>query len=243
MINVKGIKKIASIILIAMIALTANVYATNDSYKTTLSTTKTKVKSGDTIEITIGLKDISIESGEQGIGAYTAEIEFDNSIFEYAEESARGANGWEIMCHESEKGVLIVGNTSNGEVVKTDQIIGTITLKVKDNVKSGETTIKLTNFSGATVGPEVTAPNTSIDIVLYEEQQPEYELGDIDGDGEINATDLLRLRRHLIAGTTNQGWILTDKQFNAGDMNKDGKITATDLLLLVRAIIERLKVQ
>ncbi len=152
--NQKQIKKIISIILVAIIALTANVYAANDSYKTTLSASKTEIKSGDSITITIGLKDISIESGEKGIGAYTAALEFDNSVFEVPSDAAKPASGWEFMCNEGTQGLLLIGNTANGEVIDTDQPVGTITLKVKDGAKSGETKIGLTNFSAATLGEE-----------------------------------------------------------------------------------------
>ncbi len=245
--NQKQIKKIISIILVAIIALTANVYAANDSYKTTLSASKTEIKSGDSITITIGLKDISIESGEKGIGAYTAALEFDNSVFEVPSDAAKIASGWEIMCNEGTQGLLIVGNTANGEVVSTDQNVGTITLKVKEDAEIGETTIKLTNFSVATLGEEeAVATDNYLTLTVYEEQPPvvpEYTLGDTDGNGKIDANDLIVLKRHLVAGTLKQEWILAGNEFKAGDMNKDGKISATDLLLLKRAIIEQLKTQ
>ena len=72
------------------------------------------------------------------------------------------------------------------------------------------------------------------------EQNPENspELGDINNDKEITATDLLLVKRHLVAGE-NEEWILTGEKFKAADVNKDNKITATDLLLIKRLILSQ----
>lgn len=60
--------------------------------------------------------------------------------------------------------------------------------------------------------------------------------GDINGNGKADATDLLLIKRHIIAQGKKE-WILTDDKFKAGDMNSDNKIDATDLLLLKRKIV------
>lgn len=75
------------------------------------------------------------------------------------------------------------------------------------------------------------------------EEPVEYEIGDINNDGKINATDLLWLTRHLIADETKLNWILTDNAFSAGDINEDGKITSTDLLLMQRLVLEEMSKQ
>ncbi len=154
-------KKIIGIILIAILAFTTNVYAASDSFKTTLSSNKSQAKRGENITITIGLKDIAIESGEKGIGAYTANINFDSSVLEYVSTSATGS--WEAPFYQ---GGSIIGNTNNGEVVKTAQSVGTVTFKVKSNAKLGETTIKLTNFTGSTVASDVITADNSIKITI-----------------------------------------------------------------------------
>ena len=63
-------------------------------------------------------------------------------------------------------------------------------------------------------------------------------LGDIDGNGVIDATDLLLMKRHIIAGSKTE-WILTGDKFTRGDMNTDGLINPTDLLLLKREIVKK----
>lgn len=148
-------KKIISIILIILlVACTAKVYAVSDSFHTTLTINHAQAKRGETITVTIGLKDIAIESGEKGIGAYTAEIQFDSSVLEYV--SVNGTDKWEAPLYQDG---FITSNTKDAKVVTTTQSIATITFKVKENAKLGETSIALRNFSGSAAGPDILASN------------------------------------------------------------------------------------
>jgi len=130
------------------------VQAANDSFDTTLAINHTQARRGDTITITMGLKNIAIESGEKGIGAYTAAIQFDSSVLEYV--STEGTDKWEAPFYQDG---FITSNTKDAEVVTATQSIGTITFKVKENAKLGETSINIANFSGSTAGPDVLASN------------------------------------------------------------------------------------
>ncbi len=79
-----------------------------------------------------------------------------------------------------------------------------------------------------------------VDWIEKDEENPDQnQIGDINNDGKITSTDLLLLKRHLVAGEK-QEWILTGDKFKAGDINKDGKITATDLLLIKRLVIKQI---
>lgn len=146
-------KKIMSILLMILFVIGAtNVQAANDSFGTTLTINNSQAKRGDTITVTIGLKDIAIESGEKGIGAYTAEIQFDSSVLEYV--SVNGTDKWEAPLYQDG---FITSNTKDAKVVTTTQSIATITFKVKENAKLGETSIALRNFSGSAAGPDILA--------------------------------------------------------------------------------------
>lgn len=156
------IKKVICIVLIALLLITTNTYAASDSFNTTIQASSSRLKEGENLVITIGLKDIAIESGEKGIGAYTASIKFDNSVLEYV--STNGTDKWEAPLYQNG---LIVGNTKDGQVVNTAQSIATITFKVKKGAKAGETTIELTNFSGSTAVSDVKATaNSSVKIAI-----------------------------------------------------------------------------
>ncbi len=156
------VKKLIELILITvLLLLTSNVYAATNSFKATLNVNNSSVKIGDTVTITIQLSDIAIESGEQGIGAYTAKLDFDSSILEYV--STSGTSKWEAPLYQDK---LIAGNTNDGEVVKEAQNIGTITFKVKENATLGETTITLTNFSGSNAESDISADDSSIKLTV-----------------------------------------------------------------------------
>ncbi|MCI8617816.1 MAG: hypothetical protein HFJ60_06225 [Clostridia bacterium] len=159
-----GIKKIAGILLISLLIITTDVYAANDSFETTLKASSSQLKAEDNVTITIGLNNITIESGEKGIGAYTGSIKFDSSVLEYV--STNGTDKWEAPVYENG---LIVGNTKDGNVVNTAQNIGTITFKVKKDAKIGETTITLENFSGSTAETDVETSNKSIKIEIVKD--------------------------------------------------------------------------
>ncbi len=76
----------------------------------------------------------------------------------------------------------------------------------------------------------------NVDWIKSEDE--EDLLGDTSKDGTISETDVLQVKRHIVAGT-NEEWILKDDRFTAADVNKDGKITATDLLLIKRLVLEQ----
>ena len=63
------------------------------------------------------------------------------------------------------------------------------------------------------------------------------EIGDINQDGRIDVTDLLMLKRHLVAGSRTE-WILTGRALLLADMNEDGNVDVTDMLMLKRIIVE-----
>ena len=134
--SIKAKKTICMILTAILLILESRVYAA-DSLSTALGVSNSSVKRGDNVTITIGISSIAIESGEKGIGAYTAGLDFDSSVLEYV--STEGTDKWEAPFYQDK---LIAGNTDDGKVINTNQSIGTITFKVKDNAKLGTTTIQ-----------------------------------------------------------------------------------------------------
>ena len=182
--NVKSKNVISIVVITLLIIFTTTVHATNDSFHTTLKIDKSQAKREDTVTITIGLKDINIESGEKGIGAYTASVKFDPAIFEYV--STNGTDKWEAPFYQNG---LIAGNTKDGEVVNTTQNIGTITFKVKKDAKLGETAIELTNFSGSTAVTDVATSNGSIKVTIVDNNSGNNNSGNNSGENNNNGNN------------------------------------------------------
>lgn len=62
-------------------------------------------------------------------------------------------------------------------------------------------------------------------------------LGDLGGNGKIDSTDYLLLKRYCLGSFT-----LTDEQKAVADVNKDGKINAVDYLLVKRHVLGTYKI-
>lgn len=73
------------------------------------------------------------------------------------------------------------------------------------------------------------------EIELYSDiPRPAYIPGDLDGDGRVTVTDVVKLRSIIMNNQTPE-----EQVFNAGDLNKDGKLTVTDIVALRRLIMSQ----
>lgn len=179
----KIISKISSsVMLVGLLLITQNVYGANDKYSTTLDT-KAQAERKSEIVVEVGINDISIESGEKGIGAYIGKIEYDPNVLEY--KTTNESANWEAPLFQNG---LIIGNTKSGEVEKNDQSIGSITFTVKKDAPLGNTTIKVENFSGSTGVTDISSTNNeSIEVNIVEASGNEENPGENDpGKGDSN---------------------------------------------------------
>lgn len=69
-------------------------------------------------------------------------------------------------------------------------------------------------------------------IEYADEIPPEFVTGDLNGDGKINSTDYMLLKRAVLLT-----YALREEQKAAADVNGDGKINSTDYMLLKRAVL------
>lgn len=163
----------------------------------------------------------SEEGLEKEVKTHTAKVDWIDKTaptaqIKYSTTEATKGNVIATLEKESET-IIITNNSTNREYTFT---------------KNGEFTFEFEDKAG----------NKGTATAKVDWINSEYQLGDVNEDGKITATDLLLLKRHLVAGEK-QEWILTEDKFKAGDMNEDGKITATDLILMKRLVLKQIEVQ
>lgn len=67
----------------------------------------------------------------------------------------------------------------------------------------------------------------NLNYIIDDEETDGYVVGDINGDGVVDAKDLQLIQDYIMGYIT-----LSNKEFKAADINKDGKVTSTDYMLL-----------
>ena len=101
----------------------------------------------------------------------------------------------------------------------------------KTNVEAQPKEIVIKDKEGNTLGnDDIIATGMSLEVGKLK-----FTLivtGDIDGNGKLGATDLAKIKLHLIETEELSGILL-----KAADMNGDGKISATDLAKIKLALI------
>ena len=125
-----------------------------------------------------------------------------------------------------EAGMEVVATFNNNSTEKINN--ADLVITNGDNLKVGKNTIIISYTED-----EITK-TASFDVEAVQQVQ----FGDISGDGKVNVTDLLLLKRHIIAGTK-ENWKLTGDKLKAADLNNDNKVNITDLLLLKRMILKK----
>ena len=114
---------------------------------------------------------------------------------------------------------LTLGEKVSNVINSLEKVVGSGNVTVKDGnkiVTGGEI------GTGFTVTIKGKTTNT-FNILIY---------GDISGDGDINAFDLLLVKRQIMKTENLKGAYLS-----ASDINKDGKVSAYDLLMVQRHIL------
>ena len=122
--------------------------------------------------------------------------------------------------------------TSNEEIQEVEGWTLSSDKKVltKEYTENTKETITIKDLAG-------NEAQANIEITNIDKNLPEITIGDINQDGRIDVTDLLMLKRHLVAGSRTE-WILTGQALLLADMNEDGNVDVTDMLMLKRIIVE-----
>lgn len=118
--------------------------------------------------------------------------------------------------------------TSNEEIQEVEgwtlsQDKKILSKEYRENIQE---TITIKDLAGNEKQVNIEIKNIIIDI----------KIGDINNDKKIDITDLLLLKRHIIAGNRTE-WKLKENSLKEADVNEDGIVNITDMLILKRELI------
>ena len=118
----------------------------------------------------------------------------------------------------------VLSDSSSNTAKWTPAAPGTYTLsvEVKDSRGESKTITKDYTVSEGEILPPPTDP---------EPTDPEIMLGDLDGNGRVDLTDVLETQKHIAAIKS-----LTGNAFIAADVDQNGKIDLTDVLMMQKRI-------
>ena len=178
------------------------------------------------IGIPSSVTDISFSIPETAI-IYTNSNE---EVFKYAEQNQR-----RYIIDDTPPSITV-------EYDKKDQTKENIRVTIKANEEIQEIEGWTLSEDKKQLTKEYTE-NTSEKIIVKDFVGNEVEVvinrqrGDINNDQQINITDIILLKRHLIA-EDKTNWILTGDNLKVADMNDNEKVDISDLLLLKREILQ-----
>ena len=172
-----------------------------------ISVSEAKGRAGD--EVTV---DVSIDENP-GITALTLSFDYDRSRLSYVGFEDAGFTDWTV----ANKAVWLGNSDSsyNGVILK-------LKFRILDNAAEGDATVTVTCGEGDMVDSSeaVYIPAVQAGTITVYTTIP----GDINGDGSIDARDLVRLKRSIAGEEVELA--------GSGDTTGDGKVDARDLVRL-----------
>jgi len=131
-----------------------------------------------------------------------------------------------------------VGDTKKitATVLPTNAINKNFTVSVENpDIISVNNNLEIKALDSGTTVINIISEDKATTVKCYVSVKGKFQVGDVNGSGIIDATDLLLLKRHIISKSRKE-WVLASDSLYAADLNKDGKVDATDLLQLKRII-------
>jgi len=186
-------------------------------------------------EVNVGAAFDVVVKVEASAAALQYEVAYDSKL-ELVETTAADSYAEESFLAYDDSGIWLTGDNVTGENPVLNGIANktltgkfvTLTFKATEEVESATITVSV--LGGNADEKYVTFDDASASVKAV---KPPYTLGDVNGDGEITARDILRLKQY-VADESDPKTIQIVK--DAADMNSDGEITARDILRLKQHI-------
>ena len=206
-------KNLITILLVLstiMLVCSTNVSNAADNAKIGLTADKTEAVAGDTVKITVKVKDITRIT--DGIIGLQGNLVYDNTIFESV--TFANLNNWDKPDYNETNGSFL---TSKGDFVKNDEDVFTISLKLKSDAKLGDTKVQLKDIQVADLDKEYTSTGAEITIKVVEKSITDDDKGNSNDKGNTdnggNSND---------KGNTDNGGNSNDKESTDNDGKSNG---------------------
>ena len=152
-------RKICTIIITIVMTMGILNYSEASSFRVIAKADETEVNPGQ--EVTISLKISNIDMGEHGINVVEGYLKYEDGFFSAMEMVDK--NDWKVT-YNNKNGKFLTSKIIEG--IKEEQEILLIKLKVKDDLKEGETEVKLQEITSNDGVNLVSDGNKSIKIKI-----------------------------------------------------------------------------
>ena len=172
------LKKIAfaiiGIIFMLVILITINVQASN-SLKAVMQSSKEELKKTEEVEITLKLDEY--QDIKNGINAYKATLEYDETVFEQVrEQDFVCKNNWEMLKYNKDTKEFIAIKKVGSKVPED---VASITLKVKEEVEPKVTEIKAKDIVTSDGKNDINIDETKVEIDIIKEQEEKPDIPEV----------------------------------------------------------------
>ncbi len=144
---------------------------------------------------------------------------FNKVVMEWESETMCTEDGFELQYSDDGETWTAVPNV--------EMEYGTTTVLTFDAITARYLRIDMTKKKAEKWSPKIFELEVYCDSVIIGDD--EYLLGDVTGDGEINSTDFMRVKRYYLGL-----YEMTETEKLAADVNVDGKIDSTDFTRIRR---------
>lgn len=155
-------KKIYSLCMFLFLIIISNIVLAASSFNLELKTNTNEIKAGDTVKVTVHMKDVNIE--KEGISILVNKLFYDDEVFEQESLKITPLNNWSTPMYNPENKMMIIDN-ANG--AKEDGDVFEISLKAKDKIKAKETKIGVIEVQGSDSMSDIETPDVYVNLKIH----------------------------------------------------------------------------
>ena len=171
------------VFIIFMVIIVANTLTVKavESFKTNLVTNNEDIKKGEEVEVTLSFE--NFQDINKGLNAYKATLEYDSNVFEKVTiNDFESLNSWQEFLYNENNHEFVAIKKSGS---KSDEDIIKVKLRAKQNIKPGQTIIKVKDVVTSEGKKDIFVGESQVLVNLMEQQNSQNPV--VPGDsGENN---------------------------------------------------------